>query len=415
MAPRKKIIQPELPSASNLADHPAERERCLVPRVVQYVPLGETETWHCENFAALLAEYLLQGRTLEELAIQMQRVHAFVSLHPRQWLFVRRLYGVAPLLPDGANPDDLRVLTREQLCQQHGLTLEQLEDELAVIRAAWTARMAQAQRQPVEAESPVSDEKETSLDGSLLERFGFPPQFFEVPEFRQVPNPAGAGQVWAPRSKDENEAERQWMLRKLGTPSWQKMLADPRAGEMARSALLNELQARRLQSEMSGMWPSNPRYKSLQELRAKTEAEYRNQYNELEDKFPELATAGRVTFRGTVSDLNLAHRQYYGRNDRRLWDLLFNAQELELLTRQSLQAPDARYRLGWQVFVTEAMHGLYDPNFRSQLPLSVLRKLDLGFKRGVEEARRENNEPLVDLENSVSPGEGDDFPDYKID
>jgi hypothetical protein len=64
--------------------------------------------------------------------------------------------------------------------------------------------------------------------------------------------------------------------------------------------------------------------------------------------------------------------------------------------------------------VVEAMHSLYDPNFRTQLRRSDLKKLDLGFKRGVEEARRETGEKEPDIETGVMPGDGDDFMDFPL-
>ena len=40
----------------------------------------------------------------------------FCQTHPRLWLLVRRIYGVAPLIPSSdAHPDDLRVWTRAEM------------------------------------------------------------------------------------------------------------------------------------------------------------------------------------------------------------------------------------------------------------------------------------------------------------
>ena len=400
-----------------LAAPPAAVPSSFVPpKLIQYLPIGEKERWHCENLEALMAEFAIAGRSISELEQQVVKFQSFAAGWPRQWLFVRRLYGIMPVMPpENGHPDDMLVQSKDEICQKHAITVAQLDQELAIIREAWqTVQTATASTDVVNLTLDPNAPTVEVLDEKLLERFGFPPSFFVVKNYMLVPNPEiVGGQIWQARPDAENQEERRWMMRKLGTPSWQKMLDDPRGGELARSALINEMNARRLQMEMGGLWPTDNRYKQLQDMRARIEQEYRKQYDELETKFPEFATGGRVTAVAIVSDMNLAHRMFYGKNDRRLIDKLFTAQELDFLTRGSLQAPDARYRLGWQVSVVEAMHGLYDPNFRSLLPKAVLRKLDAGFKRGVEEARRDDNETLVDLENGVAPGEGDDYQDYK--
>ena len=188
------------------------------------------------------------------------------------------------------------------------------------------------------------------------------------------------------------------------------------AGSLARSALVNELYLRRFDNEMMQLMPNTPKWKEMSSSRQAIESRYQDQLQMLQEKFPELGVAGRVSFRAVVSDMCLAHRQYYGKRDRRLWDKIHTAAEIIFLTRTSAQLPVPRYRLGWQVAVVEARHALYDPNFRSQLKRSDLKKLDAGFRMGVETAKREMGETDISLESGVIPGEPDceEFPDYVI-
>ena len=251
-----------------------------------------------------------------------------------------------------------------------------------------------------------SERAELPLGDKILARYGFPDSFFEVLVYDRE------AKADKPRPAEENRVEKEWLIGRLQSPDWQKMLDDPRGGELARAALINEINQRRLQREMAQYSPGHPRFKELHNLRMDLERQCREQFDQLESKFPEMAMAGRQSFRAVISDLNLAHRNYYGHNDRRLWDKVHTAAEIQFLLRQSVQLPNARYRLGWTLAVVEAMHGLYDSNFRSQLRKQDLKKLDLGFKRGVEEARRETSEPLVNLESGIMPGEGDDFADF---
>jgi hypothetical protein len=190
------------------------------------------------------------------------------------------------------------------------------------------------------------------------------------------------------------------------------MLDEALTAASARDALINELYLRRLQEEMAVLSPSSKKFKELSGMKRDIGQEYTKQMRELEDRFPELGVAGGVSSRAIVSDMSLAHRQYYGHKDRRLWDRIFTSSEIIFLNRQSQQLPEARYRLGWTVSVVEAMHGLYDPNFRSLLNKNDLKKLDYGYKAGVEAARQETGGKLVNMEIGVLPGEGDEFEDF---
>ena len=390
------------------------------PKVLEYTPNATTEKWRTERFDVLAAQF--QFSSPWEAA--MKEFHGFCVGHTQTsaWLIARRLFGIQPLIPTGeVHPDDLRPQTREELCASLGCPPEQIKAELDFLTAGWKGHAAKMAPDPglasaapaaIPAAAPLTARGELALDDRLLERFGYSDRLFAISIYDPLGGEDKKGSD-VPRSDRDNGIERAWFCAKLRTAEWQKMLDEPMASALARETLVNELFLHRLQDEMMPLSPSSSKFRELSKVQSGIESQYRDQLERLQQKFPEMAIAGKVSFRGVISDLNLAHRQYYGgHNDRRLWDKLFTAAEIELLLRTSVQLPSPRFRLGWTVATVEAINGLYDPDFRSMLKKGDLKKLDMGVKAGIEKARQELGEKQVDLEKGVMPDEGDVFPDY---
>jgi hypothetical protein len=393
------------------------------PKRIEFFPVGSMEQWCVERFDLLAVEFQLSAPWPQAVTALAD----FASVHTQTstWFIVRRLFGITPLIPPAdASPDDLRCHTREELCASLNYSPEQLKDALEFFKTGWNDFCKQGvAAEPSPAPSLAADREksgELGLDDGLLARYQFSERFFEISIYDPAADNGKDGDKVLPSGRDvkrsdvENRAERDWFINKLRAPEWQKMLDDTMGGSLARAALINSLYLRRLQDEMMPLSPSSAKFKQLQKTKEEIESQYSDQIDRLQSKFPELGIAGRVSFRACVSDLNLAHRSYYGRKDNRLWDKIHTSSEIIFLTRTSAQLPSPRYRLGWSVAVVEAMHSLYDPNFRTQLRRSDLKKLDLGFKRGVEEARRETGEKEPDIETGVMPGDGDDFMDFPL-
>ena len=216
----------------------------------------------------------------------------------------------------------------------------------------------------------------------------------------------GKGGV-VPRPEKENRKERAWFLGRV--IEWEKMLRDSIGGTLARSALMNELTLRRLEAEIAVAEPKSRG--ALYEQRSEQVKEYQSSIEELQKMFPELAVAGKVSFKATISDLAKSHLDYYGNGDRRLVDKVHTVMELEYLLRTSAQV-EARYRFGLNLAIIDNINGLTDPNFRPRFKHPTLKLADAGFRAGVEAMRATMREKVVDLENGVLPGEGDDFDDY---
>ena len=416
MAPprKKKAADDQMPLRP--AAHPLPTpvvEPTAPPKFLEYTPASANDRWQVEHFDLLAVEFCFGGDWVD----MMSRFHVFCEPDTQRWWIVRRLFGVVPLIPpDGALPDDLRSLTRVELCAAMGITPPQLGEELTHLKTAWALQASEEQRSlstATETPGRMAPESELPLGDTLLKRFDFDKALFEEVEVYEY-DAGGKDRVYQRRDREKSRKEMEWFVTRLMRPEWQKMLEEPMAGSLARTALVNELYLHRFDSEMMTLMPNTPRWKDMSKSRQEIEDQYQSQLAALKENFPELGIASRVTSRAIVSDLNLAHRQYYGHNQRRLWDGVHTAAEIVFMMRTSAQLPVPRYRLGWQIMVVEARHGLLDPNFRSLLKKADLKKLDRGFQRGVEEARTEDNEKQVDLERGVIPGEPncDEFPDY---
>jgi hypothetical protein len=383
-------------------------------RVLVYTPLAETEKWQVEKVQLFVAEFGFDAKALPDQAMHF---HEVGMQHTRGWLICRRLFGIGPVIPPAdAHPDDLQPKSRAEICAALGLQPDELQAELDAMRGLWRNYL-ESQVRASKADSPLtpalsplrgegdSREPDLKFGDELLREFGFEEGMFEVIIYNPVTKQE------EPRKQEVNRVERDWFCKRL--KDWEKMLREPMASTLAREALLNDLYLRRFEMEMTRLGQSSPKWKQLYDLKKQIETIYQEQLTKLEEAFPEMQIAGKQSFRGVISDLNKMHRDYYGRGDRRLMDKVNTAAEIEVLLRQSVQRPEPQYRFGLNIAIVEAMHGLYDPNWRPQFKHSTLKKLDAGFKEAVMRMREALAEPLVDLEKGVLPGEGDDYPDLK--
>jgi len=399
-------VQPAQSAASPLA-------RVGAPSLLEYLPLPlGTEQWRVEKFEMFAIEVLpsdaSQFRSWEN---EMARFHEVASVQTRAWLICRRLFGIGPMIPAAdSHPDDLRASSRAEICASLGLAPDELQAELDMLRTLWAGhlkRELEVAPSASEVPGPTREPKdELNFGGEeLLREFGFEEEMFKP-------------LTWDPDTKmdvmrkaESNRIERDWFCGRL--KQWQKMLKEQVAGALAREALMNELYLRRLSQEMSRVGPSTSKYKELYNLKKPIEINFQEQLSTLQVMFPEMGIAEKESFLRVISNLNKAHRDYYGNGSRVLIDKFMTASEIEVMLRMSVQQPEPRYRFGLNVAVVEAVHGLYDPNFRPQFKPAVLKKLDAGFKAAVVALREAQNEPLVDLEKGVLPGDGDDFEDLK--
>ena len=406
---RKPIIglgTEELAAAPVVTPKPKPAAATGLPVMLEFRPVAEAADWRVEKFDLLAVEFLAPetGRLPEQMAAFM----FFCQQHPRFWLLVRRRFGVAPVIPPADTlPDDLRVWSLAELEAEGfavGPDFEALRQMFLdhLKREAGSRADAPAAPAPIK---PATAAELLDLDDQLLASFQFPPRLFKITVYDPLANNGNGGDV--ARLDLENRAERDWFT--LRVKEWAKMLEDPMGGPIARTALMNDLYLRRLESEIA---TASPRGRSaLYEQKTALAEEYTASVEQLQVMFPEMAVAGKVGFRGQVSDMVVAHQDYYGNGDRRLVDKVFTVTEIEFQLRTSQQV-QARYRFGLNLAIVDMVNGLYDPNFRPRFKHSVLRLVELGFKGALEAARAAQRDKLVDLEHGVMPGEGDDFEDF---
>jgi hypothetical protein len=375
------------------------------PKVFQYTPLASGEKWQVEKAEDFIIEFGLPPHLSAES--QMVQFHELGLKHSRPWLICRRLYGIGPMiLPADADPDDFRPSSRAQICEDFGLQPDELQAELDALRTLWLQLLESNQRTETPAQAqPEKPKVELAFGDEVLREFGFEERMFKV----MVYNPETKTET--PRSPEDTRLEREWFCKRV--TEWRKMLEESGGATLARAALINDLYLRRFDQELAVLAPSSKKFEDLYKSKRQIEQQYQEQLKDLQEMFPEMSIASKVSFHAQISDLNKAHRDYYGNGDKRLVDKIFTATEIEVLLRMSVQATEPKYRFGLNIALVEAIHGLYDPNWRPQFKPSVLKKLDAGFKRAVVEMREAQNEPLVDLDKGVRPGEGDDYPDLK--
>jgi len=287
----------------------------------------------------------------------------------------------------------------------------EVKTDLEALRGFWVNHCKR--EAPVLASLPTAPAATSAREddrnaSNLLEELDFSERMFCITVYDPLARMTadGKGGVVA-RPEKENRKEREWFLGRV--IEWEKMLRDSIGGALARSALMNELHLRRLEAEIAVAEPKSRG--ALYEQQATQVKEYRESVDELQRMFPELAVAGKVSFKATFSDVIRSHLDYYANGDRRLVDKVHTVMEMEYLLRTSAQV-EARYRFGLNLAIIDNINGLTDPNFRPRFKHPTLKLADAGFRAGVEAMRATMREKVVDLENGVLPGEGDDFEDY---
>ena len=380
----------------------------VTPNILEYQPAMDREPWRVDKFQDLVAEFDAEPRqgNWEKWMIEFHEVAATYS---RGWLFVRRLFGVQPLAPpENAHPDDFKVWTRVELCREFNLEPDQLKAEFEMIRVLWksarTAQLSPGAEEKKQAELlPVAAAADTE---NLFKELGFSEKMFEI----NVVGPDGKTE--SPRPPAENLAEKAWFTDRIDGEHWKMMLREPMSAVVAREAVLNELALRRLDREMSQLNPTGKRYQDLRSTKRDIYEQYQGQITELQGMFPGQSIAGKVQARTTVAALVEAVKQYKANKDNALVDGIRTIHEIDIELTASVQSPLPAYRTGQSIYLLEARHHLFDPNYRSKLRHGTLRLLDKALPEEMARIREALSMPLPDLEKGVLPGEGDDFENF---
>jgi len=258
-----------------------EPKRTETPAIMEFKPVDSTALWRVEKFDLLAAEFGLEATDLPQFQF-------FCQQHPRLWLLVRRIYGLAAVIPSAeTHPDDLRVWTRGEM-EAEGY---EVATDLEALRALWMDHIKREAKEPEPPTPPPASKGELELDDRLLEQFGFSERLFKISVYDPLANGGKGGPV--PRAQKENMAERAWFIGRV--KDWSKMLSDSIGGPLARSALMNEMTMRRLEAEIAVAEPN--KRGALYEQKSAEVNEYKAAVEDLQKMFPELAVAGKEFFR----------------------------------------------------------------------------------------------------------------------
>lgn len=375
-------------SQPELKPVPASAPPSETPRVIEYQPFPDQAQWRVERFDLLTAEFDLtaDGPAESRWKRSMEFFHIALCGHKRQWHIIRRLFGVMPLLPaSDATPDDLRCHTREEICAELGISDKDMVAELVAAKAVHGLQSKKAEEKKAPAKLPMGLGEEDESGADILRKIGINEAVF-------------AG----------DEDTRKWFVEQA--KGWKTALDEPMSSTLAAQCLMNGIELRKIRKELSGLSITSENYSSTKRLMEAMEERYEKQMAAVAKMCPWIGQVdGKISFKGTLSELIAGYREYYASGDNRLLDRVRTAGEIEVDHRRSQQAPHIRYRLGQTLYIIEAMHNLHDPNFRSQLDQRKLAKYDQIWRRVAEESADELGEPIPDLRKDGPEGEYDEL------
>lgn len=343
--------------------------------------------YRCARFVELAAEFGLGVHEVPDFWLAALD-------KPRAALIARRLFGLMPVIPHpGYAEDDCRVWGREELQTALGLTRAQLQAELDALRGHWQGRREKSEARSQKPEWEVAALKPTG-DGTL--------GLFEDAEF--------LASMDYGTMRFHNLEERRWFTGRV--QEWTKLLQEKMTRGIAREALHNELLLRRLEEAINTRPPEvvgQPEWTRLVNAKAGLQEAFSKRIMQLQEIAPALAGAasidGKYGLQGMLSDLTLAMQEYHARGDTARIDGIFTALDIQILCRRSQQAPDPQYRAGHVVYLNAAKAGLWDANWKGQMPPALLAKINRAWQEAFVAACAAGGEQAVDLTATGPEGE----------
>jgi hypothetical protein len=370
------------------------REAEAWPALIEYELGGEW--WRCARGTLLAAELLDGVAPQPEPRSALARLHILEENRPRAWLVVRRLFGIMPVIPRSTDdPDNMRVWSRTELQDALGISKSQLQQELDAVRGALMGAAPGLPARPAPAPptpgSPAVPAGKGNGDPQGSLGFDAEEEFLAAAGFPNLHMTVGERAWFVPRLRD-----------------FQKILDERLTAALGRNVLMQELQMRRLDEYINGpeCRTGTKDYKEMMKLRQELDTNYQRQIEQLESLCPWAGqVAGKYAFKGQLTDITTAIRNYKAREDSALADQIFTATEIRVECRRSAQAPEPRYRAGLVVYLMAARQGLWDPKFKNPFSPGQLKRLDAAWRAALAAAGDEMGEKIPDLEKDGAEGE----------
>ena len=317
---------------------------------------------------------------------------AMLAKPGKGWTIVKRLYGIMPRFPDpDTDEKDLRMWGIVELRLDMALEPEFLREELEAIRAYW-GRFARAEGPP--AKTGVED------GGSRMDREG------KRGELNLRDEEAMLKALYI-QVRFGSEMEKNWFLGRVA--DYQKALEDTAARELARAVLMSELQLFRLDAELNDAEKcpvGEGKWKSTLALKRDIEASYNASHGKLQKLCPWIGgIEGKQSFLAVLSEITRAIQEYQAMGGTALIDGIKTGTEVQVECRMSLQSPLPRARAGQLIYLLEARSGLWNPQWKSQLPEKTLAAMDAAWAETYRRAALEQGIKAPDLMKDGPEGE----------
>ena len=350
-----------------------------------------------------------QGLTPEN----MPALHALAVSRPkdadweRAWGMVRRLFGVRPaIVPVDVDAARLHPQSEATVAAIYKTNMEGIAEQMSVLELAW-AQLLHSKDEPqvafVEPAKTLSDAVQAGPAAQTISS-DLPPEFTEEQLKLISLGTFSTGIFDYPCIAHDKKGEIEWFCERI--KEVRKVFEEPMARSLARQALLNELQLRRIADRLATLDPASKEYHALQGSKEDMERTYQAQWAQVEEMCPyALSSGNRKASVNNLADLIELYLQFKRNPENMPRDGVFTDDEIQVLFRQSQQDPEVKYRFGWVLSVLEAKRGIGDPNWKRQMSERMCKMFDTAFAWACLKASESLNIHKPDLELDGPEGE----------
>ncbi len=380
--------------------------RAKKKKAIEFARADDNAIWKVEDFASF-------SNTFNEIGeFELAEFDTLARKFAAPYLCVKMLFGVMPIItPLDADPNMLQAVPKEEVARRLSTTVEQVEFQVEMLKIQWKKHVKQRPEPPAPEppDAPPVDlnaapkEVVTTATRSLavlpdatrveqclnvIEAFQFDTSMFDVPG----------------REDKVRLVEIEWFAERL--VELKKMFEEPMAKTLARQAMMNEMQLRRADSELSKIPIASTNFWNIHDKKIKLEERYENQWKQLEDICPYVKGAmQKQGVHACISELIRADQEWTANGNKLLADGIFTALELQVLLRASVQMPEPMYRPGWVMAVLDARENLQNPHYKRALPDEYFQVMDDALRQTHALAVERGLIKLIDLEDDSPKGE----------